>query len=198
MKKILLIIACLLCFLNVALAERVVGRYSLSYFDKTYEIEASKIERGKFSVFIQVSAKDADTRAMLDITNDKVDELKQALSEMKEKFMEWSNIAKDNNVTEMEKTMDIRFPSMSVCWHGSKWFFSFGHKFQPKFMILESGKHIVLITRKVTSSSNKYIDETIYWVFSNPEEIDELISQLDIERIESELTKTKNESELFK
>jgi hypothetical protein len=198
MKKILFLLACSLCFLNVAFAEKVVGKYSLSYFDKTYEIEASEIKKDKFSIYIQVSAKKSNTRAMLEIESDKVDELKQALSKMKEKFVEWSNIARDNNVTDMTKSMDIRFPSMSICWRSSKWFFSFEHRFQPEFMILESGKHVVFITKKATSSSNKYIDETIYWVFAYPEEIDELISQLDIERIKSELTKTQNESDLFK
>jgi len=98
----------------------------------------------------------------------------------------------------MSKDMDVIFPSMDVCWLGTDWFFSFGNKFIPRFMILDDGRMLVVMTKKVTASSNRFIDETIYWAFSDPKEIDDLISQLDINKIKEKLTNTEKSSELFK
>jgi len=197
MKKILLsIVAFTLCIISVY-GEQVVGNYTLGYFNKTYEIEAGKPKNGKFAIYIQVSAERDYTRAMVGISSDDLEDLKQSLIQMKEKYEEWTKVAKENNVTEMTKSMDIKFPSATICWNASKWFFSFGCKLQPQFLILK-GKHVVSIVKKVTASSNDYIDETIYWVFSDPKEIDALISQLDFETIKSKLETIENDSELFK
>ena len=49
----------------------------------------------------------------------------------------------------------------------------------------------------VAVTPNRYITENIYWAFSTPEEIDELISLLDIEKITSIINETKNLTDLF-
>ena len=198
MKKIYLsIIVCLFCSL-VAHAEKVIGHYTMSYFNESYDIGASEIENGKFTVYIQVRAEREFTRAMISIESDKLEKFKQSLVQMKEKFEEWSKVATDNNVTEMAKEMGIKFPSTTFCWLSSKWFFSFRQKVNPRFLILDNGNHVAFFVKKVKSSSNKYIDETFYWVFSNSEEFDELISKLDYEKIKSELEKKESASDLFK
>ena len=199
MKKIYLsIIVCLFCSL-VAHAQGVfVGNYTMSYFHKSYDIKASELKNGEFTVYIQVSAERESTRAMISIESDKLEEFKQSLVQMKEKFEEWSKVAKDNNVTSILKEMGIKFPSTTFCWLGSEWFFSFEQKVNPKFLVLSDGNPVALFMKTVESSSNQYIDETFYWVFSNSEEIDKLISQLNYEKIKSELEKKENASDLFK
>ena len=197
-KFYLSIIVCLFCSLVTHAQDVVISNYTLSYFNKSYAIKASEIENGKFTVSIQVSAERESTRAMIEIESDKLEEFKQSLVQMKEKFEKWSKVAKDNNVTDMSKEMGIEFPSTTFCWLGSKWFFSFGQKVNPEFRILDNGNHVALFVKKVKSSSNEYIDETFYWVFSNSEEFDELISKLDYEKIKSELEKKESASDLFK
>ncbi|PXV61980.1 hypothetical protein CLV62_12323 [Dysgonomonas alginatilytica] len=196
MKIKLVFLVCIFLISNASFAEKTVGSYSSSYFNKVYDIEAGEIKNGKFSVYIQVPAK-SDNRTMVLIESDQIKEFNSILLQMKDKFVEWSKVAKDNNVTELSKSMDLRLPKTTICWQGSKWFFSFGQKLQPSFMILESGKHVVTLVQKVTSSSNQYIDETIYWVFADPQEIDELIAQLDFDKIKSKLEEDKNSSDLF-
>lgn len=56
---------------------------------------------------------------------------------------------------------------------------------------------VALWAPEVTSSSNRYIDETIYFVFGSEDDFDSLISQLDGERILNELLRTKNNADLF-
>ena len=197
-KFYLSIIVCLFCSLVTHAQDVVISNYTLSYFNESYDIEASEIKDGKFAVYIQVRAKRESTRAMIGIESDKLEEFKQSLVQMKEKFEKWSKVAKDNNVTDMSKEMGIEFPSTTFCWLGSKWFYSYRQKVNPEFRILDNGNHVALFVKKVKSSSNEYIDETFYWVFSNSEEFDELISKLDYEKIKSELEKKESASDLFK
>ena len=197
-KSVLTTLFLLFCVANGSFATKVVATYSLSYFEKQYDIEASEIKNGKFSVYIQVNADEMSTRAMINVESADLEEFVRFLLQMKVKYVEWSEVAKANNITDMSKEMDIKSPSTTICWQGSKWFFSFGHKLQPRFLILDSGKMVVSIYKKVTASSNQYIDEKIYWVFSDPKEIDELVYQLDAEKIKEKLLKEENASDLFK
>jgi len=64
--------------------------------------------------------------------------------------------------------------------------------------VIEDGRMVASMHRKATSSSNKYIDQDIYWVFSNAEEIDELLSLLDIEKIEGIAKEKSNKNDLFR
>ena len=196
--KTILVIFFLSCIINVSFAEKKVGSYSLNYFNKQYDIEASEIKNGKFSVYIQVSAERESTRAMIEVESEDIDDFIQFLLQMKEKYVEWTNVAKANNVTEMSKVMDFLSPSTTICWRGSKWYFSFGQKLQPRFLILDNGGFVVSIYKQVTASDNRYIDEKIYWVFSDAKEIDKLIAELDIETIKAKLQVNENASDLFK
>lgn len=188
----------LLMLSMLVFAEKLVGEYYSSYWNKKFDIEASEIKKEKFSIYIQVPAKNDNTKAMLEFSSSDIEDLKGTLLAIKDKFNEWSQIAKDNNVTDMSKDMDFKLPSSTICWYGSKWFFSFGHRLQPRFLVLDDGRHIITFLKKATSSSNRYIDETIYWVFASPEEIEDFISVLDIEKIKEKLVSDEKKSELFK
>lgn len=67
-----------------------------------------------------------------------------------------------------------------------------------RFLILESGKMIAVWAPKVTSSSNRYIDEQIYFALEGEEDFDNLISQLSYQSILDQLLNTKNKEDLFK
>ena len=50
---------------------------------------------------------------------------------------------------------------------------------------------------KVTSSSNRYIDEQIYFALEGEEDFDSLISQLNYQTILDQLLNKKNNEDLF-
>lgn len=197
MKKYILSLIIILFSTNI-FAEKVVAIYHSDYWEKDFDIEATEIENGKFSVYIQVPAKNDHTRAMLEFESSDIEQLKATLLQVRDKFAEWSKIAHDNNVTDMNKEMEFKLPLSTICWHGSKWFFSFRHKLQPQFSILDDGKHVVSFVRKATASSNQYIDETIYWVFASPQDIDEFISVLNVDKIKEQLLSKEKAADLFK
>lgn len=177
-------------------AEQTVGNYQNSFFNKSYDIEASAKNERLESVFIGVEAKDSRS-AFIEVGGKNLESFRTALELVRDKYADWVKIAKESNVTEMRKEFGIYFPSVSVCWSGSEWWFSFGNSINMKFLILESGKMVASWSPTVTSSSNRYIDETIYFVFNSVEDFNNLISQLDYNKILSKLLKTKNDESLF-
>lgn len=196
MKKLNLIILFVSLFTIVTNAQETVDSFSNAYWNKDLTIEASLENNNIKSVYLQVEAKDAKS-AYISIDGKNVETFKASLKLVRDKYLNWIKVAKDNNITDMDKEFDISFPRATVVWSGSKWWFSFNNRIRMIFLILDNGKMIALWNPKVTSSSNKYIDETIYFVFSCEEDFNELISKLDSQAILDKLTAKKNNEDLF-
>lgn len=195
-KKFITALICLFATLNLSAQEKI-GSYPCSYFETEYDVEAS-LKDGKYSFYVGIGAESKRTTANLQFYGESLDEFKNKLVKVKSKYEEWTKVAKENNVTKMTKEMDFNLPEVTVCWLGSKWFFSFNKALTPKFMILGGGQPSVVFVKKVTASSNEYIDETIYWVFSSPSEIQKLIDILDFDKIKQKLGGEEKTKELFK
>ena len=198
MKKVLSVVLVLLVSSIALSADKVVGEYRMSYFDKSYEIEASEIKNGKFSIYIYGQGERESDKIFMSIDSDKVDEFNNSLLQVRDKFKEWRQIARDNNVTDLTKEVDVKIPNVMIGWYGTQWYFSYRNSIKALYMILDSGKDVIIIAKEATSSSNRYISETIYIAFSEPEEIDELVSQLNLEKITSKLNNETNTLDLFK
>lgn len=196
MKKILLLFIALVATLAIK-AEQQVGSFSNSYFNKKYTIEAAEKNDKLQSVYIGVESKDSRS-AFICVDGKNLELFKTALELVRDKYLEWVQVAKDNNVTEINKEFDIKFPSVDVAWSSSKWWFSFGKKINMKFIIFDDGKIVASWAPKVTSSTNRYIDEQIYFVFACEDDFNNLISQLNYQRILDQLLNTKNNEDLFK
>lgn len=189
-----------LMFLGLSLnskAEQVVGTYSNAYFGKTFEIEAAQENNKLESVYIGVEAAGSKT-AFISVDGKDLELFKTSLELVRDKYVEWVKIAKENNVKDMHKEFGIKFPSVTVAWYGSKWWFSFNKKVNMKFSILDSGRMVAVWYAKVTSSSNEYIDEKIYFVFEGEDDFNNLINQLNYSVILDKLLNTKKAEELFK
>lgn len=195
-NKLVLSIVCVFFAIGLS-AQKKVATYPCKYFGKEYDINAS-FDDGKSSVYIEVASDSKNAMAMLKFDGTELDQLRKSLGQIKDKFAEWSKIAKENNVTKMSKEIESNLPKATVCWHGSKWFFAFDEKLTPKFRIMDDGSYTVSCIQKVTASSNEYIDETIFLVFSSPSEIEALIKELDIDKMKEKLGGEQKTDELFK
>ena len=197
MKKIILVL-CLLTFILPIKATQKVGEYTNSCFSKTFSIEAAEKNNKIEDVYIGVQT-DLDFRkAYISVEGEDLELFKNALKLARDKFSEWKKIAKDNNITEMCKEMGIDFPEVAVAWlYGGEWEFSFDNKINLAFLILDDGQMVAAWAPTVTSSSNSYIDQKIYFAFANEKDFDSIINQLDGQRITNELLKDKNKSDLF-
>ena len=168
MKKLIGLTMLLLINLSGFAADRVVVVYELSFFEKSFDIRASEVKKDKFDVYIEVGTESIYRTAMISVPNTKLDELKTSLKEMRDKFEEWSQVAKDNDVEKLTKPMEVKFPRIDIYWYTSKWNFSRNNSVQPIFFILD-GVHLATIVKKAISMSNKYINETIYLAFKTTE-----------------------------
>lgn len=197
MKKIILVL-CLLTFILPIKAQQKVGEYTNSYFSKTFSIEAAEKNNKIENVYIGVQT-DLDFRkAYISVEGEDLELFKNALELARDKFSEWKKIAKDNNITEMCKEMGIDFPEVAVAWlYGGEYEFSFDNKINLAFLILDDGQMVAAWAPTVTSSSNRYIDQKIYFVFADEKDFDDIINQLDGQRILNEFLNTKNNSKLF-
>ena len=197
MKKIILVL-CLLTFILPIKAQQKVGEYTNSYFSKTFSIEVAEKNNKIENVYIGVQT-DLDFRkAYISVDGEDLELFKNALELARDKFSEWKKIAKDNNITEMCKEIGIDFPEVAVAWlYGGEWEFSFDNKINLAFLILDDGQMVAAWAPIVTSSSNSYIDQKIYFAFADEKDFDDIINQLDDQRILNELLKNKNKSELF-
>lgn len=89
---------------------------------------------------------------------------------IRDKYLSWVKIAKENNVTEMDKEFDIKFPTVSIAWRGSKWWFAFDRKITMSFLILDNGKMVAIWCPKVSASSNDLLMK-LYILYLNVKKI---------------------------
>ncbi len=190
------IVVFVLCIIStLCFAQEKIGFYTCSYFDKELSVEYSD----KFKeYYIQIMGENESTLIYFTIKKVKIENFRQALADTKAKYVEWTKVAKDNDVDKYDKDMDISFPTGGGAWYGSKWWFTFSATPDPRFLVT-NGKYLCLLFsgKKFTASSNEYIDEKAYWVFSSPEEIDELITLLSEESLNKLQEKKEKTDDLF-
>ena len=200
MKKFIFAMVAMIATMSMY-AQQKVGEYTNSYVSKTFSIEAveknNKIEEVYIGIPTDLGSRTYSRSAYIVVKGKDLELFKTALELVRDKFSEWKKVAKENNITEMSKEMGINFPKVTVAWHGTKWWFSFGNKINFRFLILDDEEMVAHWTSKVTSSSNRYIEEYIYFAFANEDDFNSIINQLDGQKILNELFKNKNKSELF-
>ena len=179
-------------------AQKTVTDYHSDYFDRDYEISISteKNDPSTISnVYIEVAGESKNETVTLDYKSPAL--LLSSLKKVRDKYSEWVKVAEDNHITDMTKQIPVDMPSVTVCWYGTKWYFAFNKHINFDFMILDSGKKIIVMHTKVTASSNEYIDQKFYWVFQSVAELDEFIKKLDYPKFIEKISEKANNSDLF-
>ncbi len=188
----------MLSIVSTIMAQKKVDSYYNSYFKTEYDISITEDKNGSLQIYIGVAAKHKSDNAQINIDESNLNDFILFLKNVRDKYAEWSKIAKDNNVEKMAKSFDIVSPRLTICWYGTKWYFSFDQKLEPDFMILDNGKHLAVAYNKVTASSNEYIDQTTYLAFESVDDINSLIGKLDINKFRSLMKKENDKRDLFK
>ena len=122
---------------------------------------------------------------------------RQALIDARDKYVEWSQVADDNNVKNFSNDIPVKFPKPIYWWKiagerfyddytGWKMIFSASDNFRYAFMLAET-KHM----------KNRYITENYEIVFSCVEDFNSLIDLLDPAKVDAVVGEPVDES-LFK
>lgn len=195
MKKILLFIAFVLLTTSLH-AEKIVATYTL--FGTKRNIEAGIDEKGALNVFIQVVGDDSDY-VMLRIKGESdIRRFRTQLVNCKNKFIEWEQVAKRNNISEFKKSMDITFPKVEVWWVGLEWYSSYDKNFIKPFFVIKGGDAAFGSTGVATHWANEFIDQEFYMLFETAYEAQTLIDALDITKIKNVLNQEKEKYDLFR
>lgn len=196
MKKVFL----LYCILNVSMlfAQEKVAKYNNSFWNENYDIEVTTKNSNELKdLYVGVHSK-SNRSACISFSAKNLEKFVTALRQMKEKYVEWSKVANDNNVKEMDKEYGIKFPKVDVCWYGSKWWYAFGINLKFTFRVTKAGECLTICSPKVTASNNQFIDETVYLTFANEDDFDQLINVLDADKLLSGSQAKDNQQNLFK
>ena len=172
-----------------------------SFDGNKYEISLDPKE--SFTLYINASPSDKfhDEGGFM-VKKDRYNQFITALKDARSKYIEWTAVAKTNNVRTFSKIMQVDCNVGGYFKYGNKWQFQFSIRPVFNYIILETeGKidyALSIHTGELKSSSNKYMDVDGYILaFLSAEEIDEFIKLLDIEKISREINKGDVES-LFK
>jgi hypothetical protein len=201
-KTYLGIIALVLIGLNLKAQEKFTT-YDNIYAKKTYDILLSSKDNDKFKLFIDAMSLDKlhETGGFI-VDDEKYQGFIDALNEAKIKYQEWEQIAKVNNVKELDKEMPIKSSVAGYFLYGDDWQFQFHVNLTFDFKILESDGEIknLLIVRsgKMQSSSNQFMEvDGFVLVFSSAKEIQDFVDSISLEKIKEFKNKPKSE-DLFK
>ena len=174
--------------------KKVVGHYHQGSTE--YNVEATT-HKNDLTAFVQVMGKYKNDKVLVRIDGaENIQNFIDALNVCKVKYIEWSEVAKSNNITDFRKTINVKFPNVEIWWLGSKWFSSNKQNFiKPVFSVGEN-VNFVVIAGKAKHWDNEYIDTTFY-MFLTPDEIDELVNALNVDNINSILKQETKTDTLF-
>ncbi len=196
MRRLLLIISFVFS-LYVGHSQEMISVYHSSYYDEIYDILV--VNDGDLRLYIQVSGERKPDRVMFLISGEqKIREFSKALETAKEKFMDWSRVAEENNVKNFDKRIDVVFPNITVCWYGLEWWFDFFERPNPRFIVTDSGECVFVMTGTATASSNEYVDQVYSVALASEIEFEELLKNIQVENLMDFLSKQENIDTLFK
>jgi hypothetical protein len=184
-------------------AQEKFNTYENSYIQKTYPIQISVKDKDDYSLYIDAFSLDKiHSDGGITIKKEQYQDFVKALTEAKGKYEEWVKIAKENNIKEFDKSMNISSVVDGYFMYGAKWNFQFGVFLKFDFIVREIGgnvQHLLLVkTGELQSSRNEYIKvDGFALVFTSAKEIDEFLAKISVDKINEFQNKPKKE-DLFK
>lgn len=203
MKKLILLLVLISGFTNA----QEYKSYSLTAFPgKTFKIYAFKENKaGKFELRVQVPGRDSYTQTFIQLSNKNHAKFIDMLKLSREKFVEWSKTAVENNVTELVKEIKknekdiLNYQDASFILN-EKIYLDDMATISYYFTIAE-GKFFLIIQNPLDlkSSTNRFISVKGYRLgFVTVEEIDNFIEMLDLTRLKEFLNNNSSKQDLFK
>lgn len=207
MKKLLLILIFVSFSLSYSFSQKIYSEYSSKYFSRKYDLEVSfnKDDETKYNIWINATSNDdLVSKVGIKVKSEIIDTLINSLVKIKDKYVEWSNIAKEKNVTELYKDFPINIPAVDgFFYYYDDWEFDYSIIPTAHFIIMKSKNeelyYLLLIELgELKSSSNEFIKcKGLYIGLSSIKEIDDFITKISPETILKFKTIPKTE-DLFK
>ena len=194
MKKILLFIAFSLLTTSMY-AEKIVATFTMSGTKRN--IEAGIDSKGDLNVFIQVVGEDCEYVLVRVEGEEDIKKFRSQLEYCKNKFIEWEQVAKSNNVYNFKKEIDATFPNVEIWWVGLEWCSSYKMNFIKPLFLINDGDASFGAYGAAMHWNNEFITQTFYILFETANEIQTLIDALDTTKIKYVLNREAQTDALF-
>ena len=122
---------------------------------------------------------------------DKAAKFHTSLYEAKAKFKEWVKVAEDNNVGEFEKELPVKFPNVTYVWGHGELFFC-DAPFRLSYHRTKDGLNYAVLSMRVVSNTNRFVDENFIVMFLGDQELDTLLDVFSSKNIEKVLLENAN------
>ena len=181
-------------------AQEKFATYDNTYIGETYDIKLSLEEE---ELFIDaVSFDELYDKGGIKISKKQAPDFLNAIAEAKTKYKEWVKVAKENDVLELNKSMDIKSKVGSYFLYNREWKSQLSVELNFDFQILEvEGELIYLLnisTGELRASSNDNLFVNGFsLIFCSENEIEAFTNEISRQKIEAFIAKPK-EKELFK
>jgi hypothetical protein len=198
MKKIIFVLIMMMSFVFLY-SQKTIGHYYSSFFQKTYDIQASYDNDG-LAYYIEGESRDnVSKQIFLMIQENKISNFMDFLNYLKDTYVKWSNTANENNVTDLDKQIEYKDLYFGVCFSYGDWQFNFNTYVYARFKITKGEKLMIIQCDKVESGANEYITTNGFYItFSSVKEIDDLIKSINPTKDKGVFIQEKNKETLFK
>lgn len=203
MKKLLLSTGFIFAIIITLTAQEKIGTYEMQYFSKGYDVMATEPkENGDYSFYISVEPVESiNDLVVITINQSKLYDFKNILGEAKAVYEKWKNTAIANKIKDLDKEINLDHINFSTGWYyGNEWHFDFSTGLTAKFKILD-GDYLLIIqnNNSLQASDNQFIEsDGFLCVFSSAEEIDHLLSQLNLKTVTAFFNAKKSKENIFK
>lgn len=181
-----------------------IGTYEV--LDKKLSVQATKPdEKGSYDLYIDgYSLDESHETAGLSINYKKIDDFKLSFETAAKKYAEWVLVAKENNVKELDKVIEISSPKVSGYFlYYKDWKFDYLVNLKYRLKISEINGVVdyamIITTGEMVSSENEFMTlDNVAYVFYSIEEINHFISLLDKQLVLDKFNAKDNKEDLFK
>ena len=174
--------------------------YESEFFEKEFNINISKRTNGYNFIIYAESLDTRSNRAALIIKEKLIPNFIGLLQKSKEKYIEWTAVAKQNKIDEFDKIIDYKSKRYQAAFTYGDWQNDNKVILQATYKVIESG-YVVKIENKykLKSESNQFMkSEGFIFVFKSEKDFDDLISKIDIKKAKEAFFKNSKELDLFK
>jgi len=173
--------------------------YDNSYFGKTYDIKLSLEQEDLYIAAMPLD--ELYDKGGIRIKKNQHQDFLNAIAAAKTKYKEWVKTAKENNVREFNKSMNIKSEVGGYFLYGSEWKFQLSVILTFEFQISENEGELtyllIIRTGELKSSSNEHLKvDGFLLVFSSVNEIDTFTNKISRQKINAFIAKPK-EKDLF-
>ena len=201
-REIIVLLIAFVTTISSVCGQEKITDYTSTYFEKKFDINASqdKKDTTKFTYYIDCASADKlHSRVNLMLESSDLTDFIDFLNKIKATYTKWQETAKQNNVTELEKEIDIKpFKCQSAFIYG-KWNFDFAVKLTPRVKIIKNEMVLIVRSDELESSSNQFMKhDGFYLIFSSAKEIDEFINEIAVEKLKEHFRKKNKSEDLFK